>query len=106
MNVKNITDNKKCWKTVGPNLSSKKSINENISLWEKILLITDVKTAANVFNDYFISIIKERNKFDPKHLKLSNNPVLPVVNKCQNHPSSLKNKSNRTYSSFTFRPVN
>ena len=69
MNVKNITDNKKCWKTVGPNFSSKKPINENISLWEKILLITDVKTAANVFNDYFISTIKERNKFDPNHVK-------------------------------------
>ena len=30
LSVKNITDNKKFWKTVGPNFSSKKPINENI----------------------------------------------------------------------------
>ena len=35
LNVKNITDNKKFWKTVGPNFSSKKQVNENISLREK-----------------------------------------------------------------------
>ena len=48
----------------------------------------------------------EKNKFDLKHVKLSNNPVLSAVNKFQNHPSILKIKSNRTYSGFTFRPVN
>ena len=36
LNVKNITENKTIWKTAGPNFSSKKPINENISLWEKI----------------------------------------------------------------------
>ena len=35
LNIKNITDNKKFWKTVGSNFSSKEPINENISLWEK-----------------------------------------------------------------------
>ena len=34
-NVKNITDNKKFWKTVGQNFSSKNPINKNIPLWEK-----------------------------------------------------------------------
>ena len=33
-NEKNITDNKIFWKTVGSNFSSKKTINENISLWK------------------------------------------------------------------------
>ena len=31
---------------------------------------------------------------------------MSAVNKFQNHPSILKIKSNRTYSSFSFRPVN
>ena len=34
-NVKNIKDNKKFWKTVGQNFSSKNPINETIPLWEK-----------------------------------------------------------------------
>ena len=36
LNVKNITDNKKLWKTVGSNFSSKKPINEKVSLWQKM----------------------------------------------------------------------
>ena len=35
LNVKNITENKKIWKTDGQKFSSKKPINENISLCEK-----------------------------------------------------------------------
>ena len=62
------------------------------------------------FNYYFTSIIKHlhitRNGFDPKHVKLFNNPALSAVNKFQNHPSIVKIKSNRTYSGFTFRLVN
>ena len=57
LNVKNITENKFFWKTVGSNFSSKKPINENVS-WEKNRLITDEKSIAKVFNDYFTSIIK------------------------------------------------
>ena len=106
LNVKDITDNKKFWKTVGSNFSSKKPINENISLWEKNRLITDEKSIAKVFNDYFTSIIKhlhiERKEFDSKNVKFSNNAVLSAVNKFQNHPSILKIKSNRTYSGFSF----
>ena len=39
-------------------------------------------------------------------MKFSKNAVLSAVNKLQNHPSILKIKSNRTYSGFSFRPVN
>ena len=32
----NMINDKKFWKTIEPNFSSKKPINENISLWEKV----------------------------------------------------------------------
>ena len=77
---------------------------------KKNKLIPDDKSIAKIFDDYLISTIKhlhiERNEFDPKHVKLSNNPVLSAVSKFQNHPRILKIKSNRTYSGFSFRPVN
>ena len=64
-------------------------------------LITDEKSVAKLFNDYFTLIIKhlhvERNEFGPKHMKLSDKPVLSAVKKFQNHPSILKLKSNQTY---------
>ena len=89
LNVKDITDNEKFWKAVGSNFSSKKPINENISLWEKNRLVTDEKSIAKVFNDYFTSIIKhlhiEMKEFDSKNVKLSNNAALSAVNKFQNH---------------------
>ena len=48
-------------------------------------LITDEKSVAKTFNNYFTSIIKhfriERNKFDPKRANLSNNPFLSAANK-------------------------
>ena len=99
MNVKNITTIKNFAKLLGQTFPVKNN-----------RLITDEKSTANIFNDYFFSIIKhlhmERNEYDPKHAKPSNNPVLSVANKFQNHPSILNIKSNRTYSGFTFRPVN
>ena len=77
---------------------------------EKNRLIADEKSIAKIFNDFFTSIIKqlhlERKKIDSKNVKLSNNTILSGVNKFQNHPSILKMKSNRTYSGFSFRPVN
>ena len=73
-------------------------------------LITEEKSIAKIFNDYFTSIIKhlhiERKGFDSNNVKFSNNAVLSAVNKSQNHTSILKIKSNRTYSGFSFRPVN
>ena len=111
LNVKNITGNKIFWKTVGPNLYSKKPINENISLWGKNRLITDEKSIAKRFNDNVLtSIIKhlhiKRNEFDSKHVKLSNNTVLLAVNNFRNRPSILKFKLIRNFSGFGFRPVN
>ena len=71
-------------------------------------LITDEKSIAKIFNGYLASVIKhlhiEMNEFDPKHVKLSKNFV--CIKKIQIHPRILKIKSNRTYSGFTFRPVN
>ena len=73
-------------------------------------LIADKKSIAKFFIDYFPSIIKhlhiERNEFNSKQVKLSNNLVLSAVNKFQNHPSILKIKSHQFYSGFSFRPVN
>ena len=54
---------------------------------EKNRLITDEKSLIKSFNGYFTLIIKhlhiERNEFDPKHVNLPNNLVLPAVNKFQ-----------------------
>ena len=73
-------------------------------------LITDEKSLAKIFNDYFASIIKhlhiERNEFDSENVKCSKYAVLSAANKLQNHPSILKIKSNQTYPGFSFRPVN
>ena len=56
--------------------------------------LTDEKSVAKTSNNYFTSTIKhlriERNKFDPKHANLSNNPVLSAANKFQVFSKSSK----------------
>ena len=58
---------------------------------KKTKLTTDENSIAEIFDDYFTSIIKhlhiERKEFDSKDVKFSNNAVLSAVNKFQNHPS-------------------
>ena len=44
LNVKNVTDNKKIWKNIALTFSSTKTINENMLLWLKNILITDEKS--------------------------------------------------------------
>ena len=74
---------------------------------KKNKLITDDKSIAKFLMTTWSQQLNtlERNEFDSKHVKLSNNPVLSALSKFQNHPSILKIKSNRTYSGFSFRPV-
>ena len=58
--IKSVTDNKMFWKTVAP-LFSNKSSNIKITLPENEKLIMNGKKCAEVFTNYFNSIVKELN---------------------------------------------
>ena len=52
MDVKNVTDNKKFWKTIKPKFSNKFKTANTIILVEDEKILLDEKTIANTFNNY------------------------------------------------------
>ena len=58
INIQSIIDNKKFWKTVKPNFSNKIKTG-NIILLDDGKIISENTKIAEVFNDYFINIVKD-----------------------------------------------
>ena len=94
LNEKQITDNKRFWKTVKPFLSNKVQSSERITLTdESDSLVTDCGKVATELNSFFSSVVKNLNipsyeGCDP----LSGNifhPTLKAIVKWRNHPSIL-----------------
>ena len=52
MDVKNVTDNKKFWKTIKLKFSNKCKTANTIILVEDEKILQDEKTIANTFNNY------------------------------------------------------
>ena len=61
LNVNEITDNRKFWKTVKPFFTDKCKTTNNIILTEKNETLNDNKKISNTFNEYFTNITKGLN---------------------------------------------
>ena len=110
LNEKQITDNKRFWKTVKPFLSNKVQSSERINLTdENDSLVTYCEKVAKELNSFFSSVVKNLNipsyeGCDP----LSDNilhPTLKATVKWRNYPSILTITSeyeNKPKFSFNF----
>ena len=93
LNEKDITDNKKFWKTVKPFLSDKSINSDKIHLNENGELINSKTKTAEVLNEFFSNIVK--NLKIPEYENLNCNfqkvkdPVLKAILKYKNHPSII-----------------
>ena len=93
LNEKDITDNKKFWKTVKPFLSDKSINSDKIHLNENGELINSKTKTAEVLNEFFSNIVK--NLKIPEYENLNRNfqkvkdPVLKAILKYKNHPSII-----------------
>ena len=61
LNITEITDNRKFWKTVKPFFTDKCKTTNNIILTEKNETLNDNKKISNTFNEYFTNITKGLN---------------------------------------------
>ena len=68
LNVKDIVDNKKFWKTAKSFFSDKSKNFENISLIENSNLLTDDFEIAETFNKYFQNLVTDLNLKVPSKL--------------------------------------
>ena len=84
LSIADVTDNKKFWKRVKPLFGNKIKGNPNTSLVENNNLITDEKSLAEPFNDYFVNVFSNfgRNILDEKSGKGD-------VSNYDNHPSII-----------------
>ena len=107
LNTKDITDNKKFWKTVKPMFTDKVKHTENITLINNDTIISDKQSIAKMFNNFFINAVPNLNiKINDKTITNTGNisdPVLKAIKKYDKHPSILKIKNiTKTKETFSF----
>ena len=94
INVKDINDNKKFWKTIKPFFSNKGLNTNKLMLIENNNLISEESVLANTMNQYFTNITKQLNIKKSPQLK-----NLEDINYYHNQISIVKIKSsNNTHS--------
>ena len=90
LDLNNVTDNKKFWKTVKPFLFDKVTTFPKISLVENDEIISDESKVANSFSNFFENAIHslgiKTNKYSNDNYGLQN-PVEIAIKKYEQHPS-------------------
>ena len=107
LDIKQITDNKKFWKTVKPLFSEKQTARNNITLIENDIIISKDLDVAETMNYFFSNAVKELNINGSLNENFSYNSehddILNMIDKFKHHPSVLKIKQNvRVSESFHF----
>ena len=92
LDTKNITDNKKFWKTVKPFLANKISSNRNkITLTQKDEIISCSKDVAEIFNTYFVNAVSNFGIVINKSLLgnsvETNDPTVNIIESYKTRPS-------------------
>ena len=112
LDVKSVNDNEMFWKTVAPLFSNKsKDSNKDLTLSENEKLIINNKKCAEVFENYFNSIVKELNIPIDQNLlndaSLFDHTIIAAVHKYKRHPSILKIKEKvKKHDLFSFYHIN
>ena len=90
LNVKDLSDNRKFWKTIKPFFSNKGLNSNKLMLKENNRLITEEKELATVMNTFFVNITKslDLKKDDDSSLNPMNSEnISDILQKHKNHPS-------------------
>ena len=108
LNVKDVVDHKKFWKTIKSFFSDKSSNFKNLSLIENGNLLTDDFEITETFNKYFQNLVLNLDLKVPSNLlcQTSENgaEILAAISKYQNHPSMITILKKCNFS-FSFKTV-
>ena len=110
LNLKNITDDKKFWKTIKPFLSNKSCESSKISLKEGDEIISDDSEVADILNKHFVNSVRclaDKGGCSSHVLDVNDakDPLDNIIKRFQHHPSINAIKENVSGPSFNFRPI-
>ena len=109
IDTKNVTDNRKFWKTIRPIFSNKNVTNESITLVSNNEIISKGLNKAELFNKFFANIVSELNLAIDEDLIENvdhiDDPVLKAIEKFKYHPSILAISEKYDKNTFSFQPV-
>ena len=111
LNISNITDNKKFWKTLKPFLNDKaKCGSSKINIVENDEILSTDKEISEAFNNYFSDAVKSLSlQCDSEHLSDvfdETDPIKITIKKFKNHPSIINiNQNIPEASNFEFEQV-
>ena len=110
LDIKNITDNKKFWKTMKPFFSEKGVFSQNITLVNNDSIISSDQEVCETLNNFFKSAVDSLNIIEHKDLITDSkhliDPVEIAIKKFENHPSVLDINNNiKINSNFKFLEV-
>ena len=104
LNVNDLSDNRKVWKTIKPYFSNKGLNSKKLLLKEKGNLVSDEKELATIMNNFFINITKDIELKKDSKSKLNN--LEDILEAFESHPSIEKiKKAINTTEKFSFRNV-
>ena len=109
LNLSNVTDNRKFWKTIRPLFANKVKVKNKITLNEDSKSTKDDQQVANIFNSFFVntasSIKISYNKSLPQNRDISK-LVEHAIKNFENHSSIIAIKINRNPNvQSSFKPV-
>ena len=105
LNVNDLSDNRKVWKTIKPYFSNKGLNSKKLLLKEKGNLVSDEKELATIMNNFFINITKNLELKKDSKGKLNN--LKYIIKAFESHPSIEKiKKAINTTEKLSFRNVN
>ena len=93
IDVKNITNNKKFWKTIRPKFSNKCKTTNTIILVEDEEILQDEKATASTFNNYFTDVAHSLG-LKKKNIGLEDN-LSKIVKNFRNFESIKKIKESQ-----------
>ena len=105
-----LNDNHKSWKTVKPLFSDKVQVNSSVTLLEDEIMVSKDSEIAEIFDNYFANSTENLGISVNESLLVPTNDTVDPINKAvmkfQSHPSICKIKENTTSSvKSNFREV-
>ncbi len=109
LDLGDLTDNRKFWKTVKPVFSNEVQINSSVTLIEDGKMITEDSEIAEIFSNYFANITESLGISEDQAVLSPtngiNDPIEKAIKKYENHPSIKMIKGSCELSQFEFKPV-